>query len=407
MNHPLAKLLLLGLTVWMVLMLLERLLGDWAVCLLVAAAGLLAGMVYMLRHHRPALACLYRRPAGKWVVDLVCRLTAHQPPVETGQGGPLDPNFMLREARDFDWAARKLRGRVIGHDRAIASLLASLAGQVELRRKSPVAAELSPIGIHLLVGPDGIGKQHLACSLAGLFYRQGTIGRIDLADLPDSLSRQSALLGNGAQAGQLLQLVRRHPHQVLLIENLQLADAALTAPLQAILRTGRAVDPATGSLVSFEHVTFVFTVTASAPRPNQDLAAEPAGQCVADESPSCEEEGCRQWLSEEVGLDPVFLGLMHSLGMLRRPSDLDTARVIACLMQAECARYGLEIDYIDPEILSAEVAGYRESHGFRLVKTRIDRQLRPHLLNAKQENQARLILTTDSWQRQLHKESLA
>ena len=83
---------------------------------------------------------------------------------------------------------------------------------------------------------------------------------------------------------------------------------------------------------------------------------------------------------------------------------MDQARVIALLIREQCEVYVLEIDYVDPEIIADEVARYRKSHGFQLVKTRLAGKLEAPILQAKQNDQKRVILTAQSWNRSATKE---
>jgi hypothetical protein len=383
MSHPLVRFLLLLLTAFLVLKLLQGWLGSGVLLLIVVSGGLLAAAVYMLRYQRGVLAVVYRHAAGRILIDGICRLTASQPPVEADDKTPLDPRLMLRETRDFEWAERKLRAHVIGHDTQIRSLLQSLMERTLVRAKSPRASGLPPLGAYLLIGPEGIGKRHLAEQLARLMFREGTFTTYNLADY--STTALPSLFGTETQQGELIRTMRRWPQGIVLLENLDRSDHAFQSALLSLLRTGNWLDPRSRNVVSFKHAVIIATVAAALP----GLSEAPG-----NESPETWQEQIQERLAADFGLHPILLGSLHWIGSMQRPNSLDTARVVALLMQAECRRYGLEIDYVDPEILADEVAHYRESLGFELARARLAHRLKSPIVAAKRHDHPRVIVTS-------------
>jgi len=389
MNHPVVQFVLLWLAVFMGLLLVQRFLGFWAVLLIVLVCGVLALGIYMLRYHRPIMAQAYRQPMVAPVIDLVCHVTSNQPPVEADNGSPLDHNIMLRIPQDFEWAARRLKTRVIGHGQTIDATLSDLRNRISLRDQSPAESRRTPLGIYLLMGSDGIGKEHLARSLAEVIYRQGTMTSVNLQSKGDPQGDLAAWFGNATQNGMLAQAIRKQPHQVLFLENVHQADELVRKQLLEILRSGGMVDPRSGGTMSFEHVVFIFTISATLP----GVDNFPPDQRDSDAWRDFLHEG----LATTFGLDPAFPSALHAICSLQYPDQLDRARVIACLIRAQCQRYALEVDFVEPEIIALEVSHVERVHGFQLTEARLARKLEGPILKARQNHLDRLILTQEVW----------
>lgn len=386
MNHPVVQTVLQVLSVVMLLMLVQRFLGLWALLLLVLVCGWVAVVLYMLRHHRTMLARVYEQPVLRTLIDFTCRVTGSQVPVEPSERSPLDRNLMLREHRDFEWCSRRLKDKVFGHDEAIEQLVTMLKSRTALRIQSPKSGDA--LATCIVVGPEGIGKRWLAQSLAGLMYKEGVCSRFDLTDSDAASPSTAALFGDSGREGALIRSVKRRPHQVLFLENAHRASTATLARVQEILQTGHCTDPRSGGRVSFEHVVLVLTVCQTPPVLDKD----PEGL-----SPRERDAYVQEALADHSRLEHRLVSLAHAVVVMRRPDRTDVARVIASLMQEECARYGVELDYVAPEILAEEVGDFNESLGFELSQSRLARKLEQPILAASVTNPPRVILTPETW----------
>ncbi len=377
----------------MLFALVQRFLGTTAVVVLVALAGFVSLCLYMLRFQRPLLAKVYSKPVFKQLIDIVCRITANQSPIESNALSPLPPEIMLREYRDFPWAARKLKDKVIGFDTTIDTMIRCLRDRIALRVQSPGSTQKA-LAKFLFIGPDGIGKRHLAQTLASLLYRHGHFTLFDLGDIGYQHDGVATLFG-GVNEGQLLQSVRRFPFQVMVLENIDRASPSVRAKIQSILRSGTCTDPRNRATVRFEHVTLIATIGSTL------LGLDDASPPTNAES---WQNRLKQTLAADFGLEPTLTGLFNECVVADYPHPMDQARVIALLIRERCELYGLEIDYVAPEILHDEVSRFHKAHGFQLVKTRLEGKLEPFILQAKQNEQKQVILTAPSWNRGITKE---
>ncbi len=390
MNHPVTQIVLLLFAAWIVLGAIQRLLGSLFLMLLIVLALLLVTSLYMLRHQRQRLAVAYRKPIGKLLIDIVCRITANQPPVEEDYKLQLTTDFLLREPRDFEWAANRIRSEVFGHDSAIKDLCHDLDERVALRSISTRSKANRPLATYMMVGPPGIGKCHLAYSIARHLYREGNATAFDLLNHSGNSSQHETLFGNSSVEGSLTKSVRRHPFQVIVLENFNHAESSVREEVHSILRTGTCVDPRNRNVISFEQVVFFLSIAASLPGLDNELRDSLSELAWKDR--------VNETLTSDFDIDPSIVALINVVTIAQTPSGLDQARVIALLMAEECRRYELELDYVDPEILADEVGLFRNSHGYALSKSYISEKLQRSILEAKNNHVSHLILTKETWQ---------
>ena len=344
--------------------------------------------LYLLRHHPQLIARGYKKPVIKSVIGCVCRLTSNQVPVASTNLAELPAEIMLRESRDFDWAIGKLRGRVVAHDAAIEGCLRCLRNRVALRSAS--SDQLSaPLATIFLCGPSGIGKRHLARSISELMFKEGCFTSFDFA--AESVQRDGyrVLFGDSAAEGQLSQAVRRFPYQVVMFENIDLASTVVKDAIHGILRTGQSIDQRSRSVISYAHVVFVFSVTSEF----ENLRPEGHGSSAQ----ALWNERVHEALTTDRGLNPNLLSCMNHTCVMTLPDRVDCARIIATLMKIHAARYGLQLEYVAPEIIADEVSQLKPTHGFELAHSRISMKLEDAILDAKQSKEHRLVITTDNW----------
>ncbi|RKG89600.1 AAA family ATPase [Corallococcus terminator] len=168
----------------------------------------------------------------------------------------LDPEALLRRFRE----------RIVGQDEAtllLRNLIVTL--------KTGLADPSRPLGVFLLLGPTGVGKTESALALAEyLFGDTSRLARFDMAEYaaPGSAGR---LVGEGGgQQGGLARRVREQPFGVVLLDEVEKADAGVHDLLLQVLGEGRLTD-GTGRTVSFRNTVVLLT---------SNLGADSAGRSL-------------------------------------------------------------------------------------------------------------------------------
>ncbi len=159
-----------------------------------------------------------------------------------------------------------LHRRVVGQDEAVETVADAVrAGRAGLAHPD------RPIGSFLFLGPTGVGKTELARALAeALFGSDDALLRFDMSEYSD---RSSAFRLVGAppghvgydDAGQLTEAVRRTRYAVLLLDEIEKANAEVINTLLQVLDAGRLTD-SHGRTVDFTHTVVIMTSNLGADR---------------------------------------------------------------------------------------------------------------------------------------------
>ena len=152
-----------------------------------------------------------------------------------------------------------LHKRVIGQDEAVESVARAI-------RRSRVGLKSSkrPIGSFLFLGPTGVGKTELSKAVAeALFDDENSIIRLDMSEYMEA-SSVSKLIGSPPgyvgfeEGGQLTESVRRKPYSVVLLDEIEKANADVLNLLLQILDDGRLTD-SQGRVVNFQNTIIIMT----------------------------------------------------------------------------------------------------------------------------------------------------
>jgi ATP-dependent Clp protease ATP-binding subunit ClpB len=152
-----------------------------------------------------------------------------------------------------------LKQRVIGQDEAI-----GLIANAIRRSRSGLADDHRPIGSFIFLGTTGVGKTHLAKSLAWFLFNDETaLQRIDMSEYMEKHS-VSRLIGappgyvGYEEGGQLTEKVRRKPYSVVLFDEIEKAHPDVFNVLLQILEDGRLTD-GQGRVVNFKNTILIMT----------------------------------------------------------------------------------------------------------------------------------------------------
>ncbi|HVQ26711.1 MAG TPA: AAA family ATPase, partial [Planctomycetota bacterium] len=167
---------------------------------------------------------------------------------------------LLSEERD-----RLLRMEEVLHRRLVGQDTAVTAVSDAIRRsRSGLATPTRPIGAFLFIGPTGVGKTELARSVADfLFNDERAMVRLDMSEYMEKHS-VARLIGappgyvGHEEGGALTEAVRRRPHCVLLLDEVEKAHPDVFHVLLQVLDDGRLTD-SQGRTVDFKNTVIIMT----------------------------------------------------------------------------------------------------------------------------------------------------
>ncbi|MEQ4725643.1 ATP-dependent Clp protease ATP-binding subunit [Nonomuraea sp. B19D2] len=152
-----------------------------------------------------------------------------------------------------------LHERVIGQEEAVTAIAEAVR-----RARAGLKDPNRPIGSFLFLGPTGVGKTELGRALAAaLFGGEEHMVRIDMSEFQERHT-VSRLIGappgyvGYEEAGQLTEAVRRRPHGVILLDEIEKAHPDVMNVLLQLLDDGRLTD-GQGRTVDFTNTIVIMT----------------------------------------------------------------------------------------------------------------------------------------------------
>ncbi|MCL1967503.1 MAG: ATP-dependent Clp protease ATP-binding subunit [Fibromonadales bacterium] len=165
------------------------------------------------------------------------------------------------ESRKLLNLENELKEKVVGQDEAVIALSKTI------RRTRTGLRNTKRPSSFLFMGPTGVGKTELAKALSiQLFGTEDALIRVDMSEYMEKYS-VSRFVGSPPgyvgyeDGGQLVEKIRRKPHCVLLLDEIEKAHPDVLNILLQILDDGRLTDSA-GRTVSFRDAVIVMTSNA-------------------------------------------------------------------------------------------------------------------------------------------------
>ncbi|MCD8483867.1 MAG: ATP-dependent Clp protease ATP-binding subunit [Verrucomicrobia bacterium] len=152
-----------------------------------------------------------------------------------------------------------LQKAIIGQNEATIAIAKALR-----RSRADLKDPRRPIGSFLFMGPTGVGKTHLAKTLAEMIFGdRDSIVQIDMSEYMEKFS-VSRLIGSPPgyvgydEGGQLTEAVRRRPYCVVLFDEIEKAHPDVVQILLQVLEEGRLTD-SLGRTVDFRNTIIIMT----------------------------------------------------------------------------------------------------------------------------------------------------
>ncbi len=159
----------------------------------------------------------------------------------------------LRQMKDV------LKGKVIGQDEAVEKVVKAIQ-----RNRIGLKDPNKPIGSFIFLGPTGVGKTHLAKSLAEfMFDSPDALIRVDMSEYMEKFS-VSRLIGappgyvGYEEGGQLTERVRRKPYSIILFDEIEKAHPDVFNLLLQVMDEGRLTD-SLGRRIDFKNTIIIMT----------------------------------------------------------------------------------------------------------------------------------------------------
>ncbi|MCU0236207.1 MAG: ATP-dependent Clp protease ATP-binding subunit [Acidobacteria bacterium] len=150
--------------------------------------------------------------------------------------------------------------RIVGQDDAVAKMVSS----VITSKLGYDVKKNRPDGVFMFIGPTGVGKTETAIALSEALYgSQDYLIRIDMSEYMEKFT-YSRFVGAAPgyvgyyDANQLTDKVRLNPYSVILLDEIEKADAQLLNIFLQVFDAGRLTD-ARGNVIDFSKTTIVMT----------------------------------------------------------------------------------------------------------------------------------------------------
>ncbi|MGW7661103.1 ATP-dependent Clp protease ATP-binding subunit [Streptomyces sp. NPDC054756] len=269
-----------------------------------------------------------------------------------------------------------LHERVVGQDEAV-----RVVSDAVLRSRAGLASPDRPIGSFLFLGPTGVGKTELARALAeALFGSEDRMVRLDMSEYQERHT-VSRLIGappgyvGHEEAGQLTEVVRRHPYSLLLLDEIEKAHPDVFNILLQVLDDGRLTD-SQGRTVDFTNAVIVMTSNLGSEAISRGGTGIGFGSGDGQADDDARTERILRPLRQQ--FRPEFLNRIDEIVVFRQLTT-EQLKSITNLMLDKTRRMlnaqGVTVEFTDAAVDWLSERGYQPEYGARPLRRTIQREV--------------------------------
>ncbi len=284
-------------------------------------------------------------------------------------------DLKLKEDKRLENMENILKRRVVGQDHAVHSLAKALR-----RSRVGLTDPRRPIGSFLFLGPTGVGKTELARTLAEfLFGSTDNLVRFDMSEFRERhtaarlIGAPPGYVGYG-QGGELTEVVRKEPYNVVLFDEMEKAHPEVLNLLLQIMEEGELRD-GQGRVTDFSNTIVILTSNVGA-----ELVSKGELGFVSDRGELAEYELTKERLLDNLKekVRPEFLNRFSEILVFRSLSKDDLLQIVDLGLEELTDRMnarGLDLEVTSSaKQLLAEI-GYSEEYGARPLQRVIENQI--------------------------------
>ncbi len=242
-----------------------------------------------------------------------------------------------------------IRRRFVGQDAAVHAVCDAVR-----RARSGLASPTRPVGAFLFLGPTGVGKTELARSVADfLFNDEKAMVRLDMSEYMEKHS-VARLIGappgyvGHDEGGALTEAVRRRPHCVLLLDEVEKAHPDVFHALLQVLDDGRLTD-GKGRTVDFTQCLVLMT---------SNLRG-------LDAVRACFRPEFLNRLDDVIEFEPLATGALHQIVRIQ----------LERLRRQAATHSGLELEFHEQVTAFLARTGHDPAYGARPLKRAIQKHV--------------------------------
>ena len=259
----------------------------------------------------------------------------------------------------------RLREQVIGQNEAVAAVSNAIR-----RARVGLGDPGKPLGSFLFMGPTGVGKTHLAKSLAEfLFDDANAMVRMDMSEYMEKHT-VSRLIGAPPgyvgydEGGQLTEAVRRQPYCVILLDEVEKAHPEVFNVLLQMLDDGRMTD-GQGRTVDFKNTVVI-------------MSSNIGSQWITD-ARLMPEELCRKVMDAlRAHFPPEFLNRIDDLVIFERLGMDELKRIVTLELAHLSTRFAekeMTLTLSDAAKAQLVERGFDEVYGARPLRRVLQRDI--------------------------------